>query len=761
MNLPPNQNPNFKRQQRNPSYNSINEIRMQLLDQGFQPSVIDNAIQATNCGSFEQCLEYILSNQNSPSNTNSQYYTRQQHYPNPQNSQDFRKQAYERRREAFMQIKMQRQQEAIQRQQRYQESAGSRPMNNYQSKSSPQPSSTENTIINQTCTDNNCSIPTANKKTGDEYSVISPIGQFSIQFIDPCPRLPTIEGKRIAIVGGSFMASVTHPELKLLFLKEFPTAKIFILNEIGSAGVFPGPSVKRPTVELFQRKLKEMKIDAVISGNCGCGLCTPKEAGSSIAAEYVGIPTVTIAAPGFSEQVLETAHNNGLRMLRVATYPGAFSMHTREELLSNTDNVLWPQIKDNLTRTINDSEKVSTDQIIEGDPRQTVFHGTIDEINRYFNEMNWSDGLPVIPPTNDRIDEFLKFAKIGYDTHIAVLPIANRKTLAIHVACCGVMSGCRPEYMPILIALTKALGHPEFRRTLSSTHAWNPYCFINGPIARQLSIDSGQGEISSEANISIGRFMNLALKNLSGYYIKQDRMGTFGYLMPWCLVEDEEACLRAGWSPYHVDHGYQVNNSTITLTSALLWGNNMAPSSTDPQKVIDLIAWDITERCQFALGSGKQFTFRTILMTEPIASCLRKSCPSKKSFENVLIDRARRPLHERAFANYYANPGSNQELKGVTFQQYEKIIASNEGSQLTKIPDWYAKSGSSKEDKIETVPVMQKGMTAIIVTGDPMRNKVQIMPGGGFSTVKIEIPDNWNQLVCEIGYQPIENYYLH
>ena len=54
------------------------------------------------------------------------------------------------------------------------------------------------------------------------------------------------------------------------------------------------------------------------------------------------------------------------------------------------------------------------------------------------------------------------------------------------------------------------------------------------------------------------------------------------------------------------------------LGSTLLWGNNMAPSTTDPQKVMDLLAWDISERCQFALGSGKQFTFRTILMTDPV-----------------------------------------------------------------------------------------------------------------------------------------------
>lgn len=91
------------------------------------------------------------------------------------------------------------------------------------------------------------------------------------------------------------------------------------------------------------------------------------------------------------------------------------------------------------------------------------------------------------------------------------------------------MAGCPPEFMPILIAYTKALATGNYRRPLASTHAWTPFCWINGPIARQLGIDAQQGEINEPRNASLGRFINLAMMNLGGYYIKQDRMGTFGY----------------------------------------------------------------------------------------------------------------------------------------------------------------------------------------------------------------------------------------
>lgn len=369
------------------------------------------------------------------------------------------------------------------------------------------------------------------------------------------------------------------------------------------------------------------------------------------------------------------------------------------------------------------------------------------------------DGLPVVPPTMERINEFLRFGGAEYDSPVAVLPIAHRNTLAIHVAACGVMAGCKPEYMPILIAMTKAMGAPEFRRTLASTHAWNPYCWLNGPLARQLGIDCGQGEISEEANMSIGRFMNLALKNLSGYYVKQDRMGTFGYLMPWCLVENESACQKVGWQPYHVQQGLQLNDNAITVGSALMWGNNMAPSTDNPERIMQLMAWDITERCQFALGSGKQFTYRTILLTEPMAALLSKKYPKKELLEQELINTARRPLYERAFANYYANPGSRIDPDKFPFSRYEKRIARTEEAELTETPVWYSQIEGMPEN-IMTIPTMEEGMTAFLITRDSARNKIQIMPGGGYATFRIILPDNWDELMKEKGYAPLGDYYI-
>ena len=604
--------------------------------------------------------------------------------------------------------------------------------------------------------DENCKTESgATVVKGDGFAVVSPVGRGTVQMIEMAPRLSSLEGKTIAIVGGSFMARVTHPELKRLILKDYPTARVVLLDEIGAAGVYPAPGVTRRSKDEFQQKLRSMGVNAVISGNCGCGLCTPKEVGSCIAAEYIGIPAVAIAAPTFTEQVFYTSTNNGLPAPRVAEYPGAFASHTTDELLKNTREVLYPQIVKALTTPITAEELARSANKNQGGLRDDIFYGSFQEVNDYFREMNWSDGLPIVPPTFEKVSEFLRFTDMKWDETVAVLPVAHRNTTVWHVAVNGVMAGCKPEYMPILIAMTKAMGAGSFRRTLASTHAWVPYSWLNGPVARQLGIDCAQGEINEAANVSIGRFMNLALMNLAGYYVKQNRMGTFGYPMSWCLVEDEVACREVGWKPYHVRLGYAMNDNTITTCSTLLWGNNMAPSSTDSQKIMELLAWDITERCQFALGSGKQFTYRTILLTKPIAKNLAKRYRTPYALEQDLIRTARRSLHERVFANYYANPGSNPEERHP-IRNWKGHLTRTEGASTTPTPVWY----DTPETEMVTIPTMKENMTAFLITGDDSRNKVQTMPGGGFETVQIELPRQWDKLMQERGYRPISEFYI-
>jgi hypothetical protein len=321
------------------------------------------------------------------------------------------------------------------------------------------------------------------------------------------------------------------------------------------------------------------------------------------------------------------------------------------------------------------------------------------------------------------------------------------------------MSGVPKEYMPVCVAIVQALANGEWRRPLASTHGWSPYAWLNGPLARQLGIDNGQGMISEENNKSLGRFIDLVMLNIGGYYVKENRMGTFGYLTPWTFSENEEACLAIGWDPYHVTQGFDLNSNTVTAASALLWGNNVTPATDDPEMIMTLMAWDITEKQQNGLGNTNPQVYRTVLITEDVARDLAMKYESKSALEDDLIATARRPLWMRTFANYWANTGSQQITKRTIEQHYQMLLEdAAEKAELTDTPEWLR--GFVDDAQIMTIATMLKGQTPLLITGDSDRNKFMTLPGGGYVTIGIDLPGNWNELVAGEGYEPIENFYL-
>lgn len=608
------------------------------------------------------------------------------------------------------------------------------------------------------CRDDSCTIPTVTEQGEPVYGIVSPVGYHDVEMITQAARPDTLDGKVVALVGGSFMAADTMPVLCECILAEYPTATVYLPHEVGNAGPFAVGGQTSKT-RAFQQKLQELQVDVVIVGNCGCGLCTMKETGSAIAAEYIGIPSVTIGAPGFIAQIHSTGVNRGVPVLRSAEYPGAFSAHTAEELAHNTRTVVWPRVKAALFNPVTDEEIALYANAGELPYDQVVFDGTWDEVQEFMLVNGWTDGLPAQPPTPEKVEEYLRFCAFDAGDVIGTIPPSYRRTYAYTVAANAVMAGVPKEFMPICMAFAQCMSNGEWRRPLASTHGWSPYAWLNGPLARQLEIDCGQGMISEAKNRALGRFIDLCMLNLGGYYVKENRMGTFGYLSAFTFSEDEEACLRVGWEPYHVAQGYDLNASTLTAASALAWGNNVTPATSDPEQIMNLLAFDITEKQQNGLGNTNPQVYRTIFITEYVARDLAVKYATKDALEDALIATARRPLYMRAYALYYANTGS-QQTDRYTFRQYYGMLRRDPDEQaaLTAVPDWL--KDVVEADEIWTIATMNKGQTPILVTGDADRNKFMVMPGGGYVTVEIRLPENWDDLVAPLGYAPLSTFCL-
>ncbi|MDO4748932.1 MAG: hypothetical protein Q4A12_07140, partial [Eubacteriales bacterium] len=199
---------------------------------------------------------------------------------------------------------------------------------------------------------------------------------------------------------------------------------------------------------------------------------------------------------------------------------------------------------------------------VSGDQTAYVKVDTYQNVQKYFNEQGWTDGLPIVPPTWIKAEKFMRYTP--YSDSDVVATVNGTNVTAYQVAVNAIMSGCSAEYLPICIAFVKALGDTDYLDSLRSGE-FTPMMYVNGPIARQLGVDNAQGMTTEECNIAIARFMELALINIAGLSYDKDtgRNNAFGSVQPLVFSEDEQNCINIGWDPHHVEEGYDLNDNVI------------------------------------------------------------------------------------------------------------------------------------------------------------------------------------------------------
>ena len=451
-----------------------------------------------------------------------------------------------------------------------------------------------------------------------------------------------------------------------------------------------------------------------------------------------------VVGPGFKSNAQVTASNQGVPALQTAVYPGPFDLHTDKQLRDTIENIVFPQIVDALTGKVTEEKGAKAEKV---NPREIVLSGTIDEVNRFFTTNQWSDGLAIVPPTIDRVEEFLKYTDVPAYEDICILSPSSQRVTPWNIAVNGVMAGCRPEYMPLLVAMVKSLakntGH------LGSTHSWIPILEISGPVARQLNIDHGQGLIAAPVNAVIGRALGLMVTNLVGYKLKELRMGSFGYVQPYVLSEDEESLDMIGWEAFNVEKGFDRNVSTVSMGLSTILGSNAIPAVSDPDLVLQIIAYDIVNKEAF--GTGIIRTARTVLIGPTTAQLLAEGGYTKESVKTYLRKVARKITYTWTFSQVYGSPGH-------IYPPFNDQLAINIAkTEKGKLPPWYPKF--DRWEEIETTPSIGKEID-ILVCGDPSRNKVQTLAGSVLSAhMEIQLPANWNTLMEALGYPPLENFY--
>jgi hypothetical protein len=284
--------------------------------------------------------------------------------------------------------------------------------------------------------------------------------------------------------------------------------------------------------------------------------------------EKKGIPTVTIATTELVGLAKSTAFSMGVADMPFVVVPHPMGGIPMAEITQKAKDA-YPLI----VKAATDWKPSAT----MPPPKPTYpaatfsFKGTESGVNELFVEKGWSLGLPLVPPTPEKVAAMLKGTTRKPDEVLGQLkPRMSSLTIEL-VAVSGVMAGCKPEYMPVLVAIAEAMVDPKtnWGGVATATGSVGALVIVNGPIVKELGIAAGQGAASRgwQANASIGYALNLMAMVPGGSKPPQQKKTTLGSPMDfvaWIFAENE-AKLPKGWTTYAEDRGFKRTDSVVTV----------------------------------------------------------------------------------------------------------------------------------------------------------------------------------------------------
>ncbi len=456
---------------------------------------------------------------------------------------------------------------------------------------------------------------------------------------------------------------------------------------------------------------------------------------ASIAAEAEGIPSVSVVCDGFAGQAAATARGLGFDGLPLAVTIGHVDAQSADEMVAN----FVAHTVDDIIAGLTASEVVADVGNDEPSALEIATTGTIDEVNEHFVAMGWSDGNAVIPPTRARVERYLEGS--GHDPWktIGIAPSSGRDVTIWSIAVNAVMAGCRPEHLPILIALAEILVDPAYGSEHSgNTTGADALIVLNGPNIAALGFNSGPGaqREGAHANTTVGRWRRLYLRNVFGFTAEEHDKATFGNPARPVLAEDdavltsladnvawpsiaeqlsETSSVDATSHPDSDSHPDRV--SMARMNSGLLIGSVFGST---PEEIVPYLAdglarvsaWDLTH--VYGLGSDQ---FQPLLVISPLlARTFASAGWGLADVQRALFERARIPASSfERFIGAWTNLTAGQ-------RKLHELAAEGE------LPAEFGESA----DPERLVPIVTRPARLLVaVAGDPNRANAYVFSNDG------------------------------
>ncbi len=393
------------------------------------------------------------------------------------------------------------------------------------------------------------------------------------------------------------------------------------------------------------------------------------------------IPTVTITTNEFFPLARDTAYSQGATDACFVVVPHPMGMISMEEIRKKADDA-FPEIMKAATQWKAKEGKAAA--VRSPYPAERFkFKGTVADINELFYKKGWSLGLQIVPPTSERVAAMLKGTSRKPGDVIGTVPPREGILTVEMAAVIGVMAGCRPEYMPVLIAAAEAMLDPAhgWRASTTTTNPVAPLLVVNGPIVKELGIQYGTGALSGGPaalpNVSIGYAVNLIGDIIGGSKPPSPDQSTLGQtanIIAMVLGENEGA---NPWEPLHVELGFDRAKSTVTIFAVRSFANNNLHDVKTGQDLLTVMGHmmatvgAVGETTKPCAPGNKELV---LLSPEHVSLISSSGLKTKKEVQAFLFEKSKVP-RELLELRYTANPEKVENVIGCFkgWRQWDRI----------------------------------------------------------------------------------------
>ncbi len=267
--------------------------------------------------------------------------------------------------------------------------------------------------------------------------------------------------------------------------------------------------------------------------------------------------------------------------------------------------------------------------------------GDEEAVRELFESRGWTDGLPIVPPTPDRVAEALGAAVLAPHQVLGVETVRGRALSAEKVAANAVMAGCRPGDLAVVAAVVEAMCDPAFllHGATSSTGGCALLVIVNGPVRRELGMTGTFNALggADRASLAIGRALRLCLRNLLGVRPGELDRATLGHpgKFAYCLAEDEEG---SPWPSLASERGAPEGSSTVTVLAAGAPRQVMNEWTTEPEPILDTVAAELrANQLHYSIWAGNC----CVVLPPQLREALAAAGWGREDVKNYLFEKAR------------------------------------------------------------------------------------------------------------------------